>query len=202
MTTNALTPDKFWNQFIQQLSATLVGDQHWPSKWASAPEWTTLMNQVLRQTGEALGFRERNTISQEHLRLDMAFWSHPHRSDPFEEFWNVEVAIEHENNSETWFEEWVKLSHITCGLKVLITYHHHRPGKETLTERLDRVGKLHTDLKYRLAADNWLLIFGPADYGPTDKTWFAYTFDGSAFALLGTNNRVFPEDVQLAAAES
>lgn len=198
MTNAIVAPDRFWTVFIRELSTTLAQDKCWQGKWASDADWTDLMMSVLQKTGFALGFFEPKTISREYLRLDMAFYSYPRRpEDCSDRLWNLEVAIEHENSSEGWLDEWVKLSHLSCGLKVLITYHDHRPGRPSLDDKLKIAKDIYGDLSFKCPEDSWLLIFGPTYYSPI-KSWFGYTFDGRAFALHAESAQVFPGDAEVA----
>ena len=39
-------------------------------------------------------------------------------------FWDLKIAVEHENDKQDWMDEVVKLAHIRCPLKVIIGYNH------------------------------------------------------------------------------
>jgi hypothetical protein len=154
-----IRPETFWTAFVRELSDELAADQDWQRRYDSEKVWTNFMMSVLEKTGKVLEFREAATISREYLRLDMAFFSYPLRPAT-DILWNPEVAIEHENHS--WFDEWIKLSHAARGLKVLVTYHDHRPNRPTLDEKLRRAHELYVQptghcllpTAYRLLAVN------------------------------------------------
>jgi hypothetical protein len=178
---DATKPEEFWAAFILRLTTALREHPDWHDRFASDSDWTAVMKEVLQRTGYELGFREQNAIGREYLRLDMAFYSFPDRpADTSDVSWDLEVAIEHENNSEAWFDEWVKLCHIASGLKVLITYHDYREGRTSIDAKLDAALRLYRKVRYKPADGTWLLIFGPTSSRP-QNAWLGYTFDGEAF---------------------
>jgi hypothetical protein len=179
-----VTPERFWNAFVHELSSKLSQDALWRGIDLSDTAWTSIMMDVLTSTGETLGYREPGTIGREYFRLDMAFYSYPRRpTDGSDLLWNLEVAIEHENHSETWFDEWIKLAHVRSGLRVLIAYHDYREGRPSVDSKVKEALELYKGLSYAAPSlESFLLILGPA--WPTRaenrrRAWKGYTFKGT-----------------------
>jgi hypothetical protein len=108
----------------------------------------------------------------------MTWFDYPQSDGEFQHtLWNLEVAIEHENESGRWYDEFVKLSHISCGLKVLITYHNYHQGRQ-FDEVLDFATRMYPHLRYKAPEDCWLFVVGPTCQQP-GLPWFGYTFDGN-----------------------
>lgn len=173
--TTTVTPETFWNAFEGALKSETTALGNWTRQYESDPLWTGTMMQVLRNAGRQLSFADR-MIYNEYFRLDMTWFNYPD-SDFAAHLWNLEVAIEHENHSEKWYDEWVKLSHICCGLKVLITYHDYYRGK-VIEEKMKLPLEMYRRQRYKPPSDSWLIIFGPTCQTPR-APWVGYTFDGS-----------------------
>jgi hypothetical protein len=172
--TGSVTPESFWNVFESKLVAATQAQQNWTGLYESDLLWSGLMMQVSRSTGARLAFPPER-IYTEYFRLDMAWFKYPDlERDPFT--WNLEAAIEHENGAGQWYDEWVKLNHIACGLKVLVSYHNYR-GRQTLEEALEHAREIYRRLLYKPSNNSWLLIFGPTCQQP-ELPWRGYTFDG------------------------
>lgn len=68
--------------------------------------------------------------SKEYYRIDLTAWTQLKNEDyfllkdkDFEKYlWDLEVAVEHENNDKSWMDEVVKLMHVNCPLRVVIGY--------------------------------------------------------------------------------
>lgn len=118
-------------------------------------EWTKLLTQSLRVACERdLGCE---SVMQEFWpRVDIAAFDKC--EDENWTNWAFDIAIEIENNSETWEEECHKLMLLSCGLKVLISYY----GDETrLRDRVAELPKKIAARKYCRPNEEWLLLFLP-----------------------------------------
>ncbi|MEG0017017.1 MAG: hypothetical protein RR747_10655, partial [Gordonibacter sp.] len=83
-----------------------------------------LVKDVLKPKGsEGIG------LSCEYYRIDVTSWKDraaeirhdaPKNFTPY--FWDLEVAVEHENYDRHWMDEVIKLAHINCPLRVVIGY--------------------------------------------------------------------------------
>lgn len=118
----------------------------------------------------------------EYFRIDAIRWSG--RADNMTDtpgvrlkkhLWDLEVAVEHENDPLDWMDEVVKLSHIACPLRVVIGY---MPwDKRNEDQRyLDHVSKW---LKELLCKDNvqrgeFLIILGNCNTKGVKERYFGY----------------------------
>lgn len=189
--TRPITPERFWSAFATELRKAIADPgSNWPTVFSQDKSWTSLMNStVLTRLGDSLGFAKyRNSIlspvSNEWCRVDVGYFTIREPLHRFDGNWDWEVAIEHENQAfPSWLDEFVKLTHINCGLKVLITYHNYRSGA-TISDEL-RVAKDFYDCrKYRQQDDAWLLVFGQVWDEPLTQDFVAYKFDGREFEEL------------------
>ncbi|SES99395.1 hypothetical protein SAMN04487771_100322 [[Clostridium] aminophilum] len=92
-------------------------------------------------------------------------------------FWDLKIAVEHENDKTDWMDEIIKLIHIRCPLKVVISYNHCDQRSQELEQKLSHVAKWMQRLSvYRNDNEEFLIILGNA--APKDKTNGDYqTFD-------------------------
>lgn len=186
-----ITPLRFWDKFAERLKkdiSELNDRSDWLAKCKSSTEWTAFMTKSLIQLGKDLGFDKKRGIGTEFYRIDLGYFVvHDPVKDIEGKFydynWDLEVAIEHENNSSTWYYEFVKLVHINCGLKVLITYHKHNNKDTEFKNKFDILLDLYRPRQYTQRNDRWLLIFGPTSNN-LDKDFVAYKFDGKNFLPL------------------
>jgi hypothetical protein len=169
-----VSAEMFWNAFSTQLLRQAKSCSDFQMTYDSNPAWTGTVMAALRDAGLELGYKP-GKIWTEYYRLDMTWFSYPESTYPHT-LWNLEVAIEHENDSGKWYDEWVKLSHITCGLKVLISYHYHGRGR-TPEQAMEEPLKMYRCLRYKPPRDSWLVIFGPTSQEP-ERPWVGLTFDG------------------------
>ena len=94
----------------------------------------------LERLGSELGFDStRQEIAREYMLIDVGFFS---VSEGDADLWDFEVAIEHENHGDKWFDELVKLAHVQCGLRVLISYFDYASERRSLTSVLRRAEHL------------------------------------------------------------
>lgn len=172
-----VTADVFWQHYSSLLSQTLANDPTWEAKFANDKKWSDLVFGVLEKVGGGLGFHS-NQIKRNYGRkqIDMCFLS------PTGE---IEVAIEHENNSKQWYDEWVKLiSLIKCTLKVLLTYHDYRNTDFSLDLKLAGAKGIYNATPNKQPDDHWLLVFGPTIQSfrvNRSRGFEVYHFDGVSF---------------------
>ena len=73
---------------------------------------------------------EYYNYSSEYYRVDVTGWTQRKEEirasaenvKMFPYLWDLEIAVEHENSHKDWFDELVKLAHLRCPLKVVISY--------------------------------------------------------------------------------
>ena len=94
------------------------------------------------------------------------------------------VMIEVENDTEHSYEEFWKLLHSRCPLRVLITYEHEK--SHVHTEALARYARMYKAAVQYLGEDNpdaYLVIIGTRSAAPERKIeWMPYEFDGEVFS--------------------
>jgi hypothetical protein len=149
------------------------------------------MMKSLRRLGSDLGFDTPRGIGSEFYNIDMSYYRitapvQTQSGKVLDYNWDLEVAIEHENDTETWFYEFVKLVHICCGLKVIITYHNYSNYRFPLEEKFTVLTSLYAMRSYKQTRDKWLLIFGPTFNCLGDYDYVGYRFTGSQPILLET----------------
>jgi len=153
----SVSPLKFWEVFASVVKRNLVDG--WEDKYADPTKWTLLMKINLIEIGEELHFR---SIHPEYYRIDMGYYSLGSAVHNYYD-WDFEVAIEHENNGKSWnywFDEFVKLAHINCGLRVIITYlgpYQFNRFKNNFSQLIN----LLQSRKYCKNALEWLIVIGP-----------------------------------------
>ena len=89
--------------------------------------------------------------------------------------WDLEIAVEHENNSHDWMDEVVKLAHIACSLRVVIGYMPYNKRNEDQVH-LDFVSDA---LQKLMCFDNknrgeFLIILGNCDTAGKIDRFFGY----------------------------
>ena len=112
--------------------------------WSGCKEWEDKENNSTYQKHVAYKKYEKNSI----LKLNECNW-------------NLEIAIEYENNSHDWMDEVIKLCHIKCGLKVLIAYSDMK-SREQDEEKLKLAAKHMKNLTYSRpsANESFLIVLG------------------------------------------
>ena len=182
-----ITPEIFWNTFSDKLKSGINEDSNYLKYYydPNYKKWTEFIETILILIGKDFNFKkEYREISKEYFRIDFCFF----KVNPNDEYdWNLEVAIEHENSDKTWFDEFTKLTHINCGLKVLIAYHDYINDKQIDKKLNEDAKNYYLKRKYKQSPDNWLIIIGPS-YKIRDKDFVAYKFDGDTFELLENKN--------------
>ncbi|HWO90061.1 MAG TPA: hypothetical protein VNL98_13020 [Gemmatimonadales bacterium] len=126
------------------------------------------MASVIRATGGSLGYDRAHA---EYFRIDATFFSYQRYPKGLTNFlWNLELAVEHENNAGEWRYEWVKLMHIGAGLRVVIGYDHPRG----IPQRLQEAASLRRHSRYAVPGP-MLLILGPVTI-TRDSAFQAFEF--------------------------
>lgn len=128
-----------------------VGENTLSNIYESNTEWTKLMlgDKHKRDTPGAKTNSENNGIlsqvlkeidtntetEKEYYRIDLIGWKDNACKGTLQDhirksaaksmacsLWNLEVAVEHENNGNLWLDEVCKLAYIRCPLRVVISY--------------------------------------------------------------------------------
>lgn len=127
------------------------------------------------------------STSREYFRLDVSGWisKYEEMADDAKaygvnikpHFWDLVIAVEHENSLTDWSDEIVKLAHIKCPLKVLITYNHCDRRDEDFAKLFFVTKWLKKVRAFEVGDEDYLVIIGNAYNSKTKKsdyTGFGY----------------------------
>lgn len=132
---------EFYSAFVRTAREnTLVAKEMLPSfpeAWGTAtfldlyrnnePAYTELVNKyIVHKIIEDAGM----TAQHEYFRIDTVGWitryqkmeQKAHELKLSAHLWDLEIAVEHENSKQNWTDEVIKLIHVKCPLKVVISY--------------------------------------------------------------------------------
>ncbi len=119
-----ISAESFWDAFSSKLRSACLNDPDWRQHFNNRKMWTDfVMPMLTNSVGKELGFNPQNEIQEQFYRIDVIYYRvHDNPQVAFfipkgaEWNWDLEVAIEHENDSKDWHFELSKLCHINCGL--------------------------------------------------------------------------------------
>ena len=118
-----MTAQDFWEKFQEIFKEDKEGKAI--KYWLSSKAYTQFILEAIESFLEGQSFE----TSREYYRIDLIAWTQlKHRGyllkdRDFENYlWDLEVAVEHENNDKSWMDEVVKLMHINCPLRIVIGY--------------------------------------------------------------------------------
>lgn len=193
---------EFYSAFVRTAQeSTLVAKEMLPSfpeAWGTAtfldlyrnnePAYTELVNKyIVHKIIKDAGM----TPQHEYFRIDTVGWitryqemsEEAHKLDLSAHLWDLEIAVEHENSKQDWTDEVIKLIHVKCPLKVVISYSCCDERDTTEWEKLDFIARWVQEVK-ALAKGNdeeYLFIFGncfdsktKADYDTFDYRGYLY----------------------------
>ncbi len=147
--------EKFFEEFVAKSKNSSLKEYSDNTKWTILTRaWIT---EILKN------MRDDIEINYEYYKIDIIGWSqHNDKLEAKEtglvpHLWNLEFAVEHENNSKEWLDEVCKLSYIRCPLRVVIGY-----GNEKAEEKIEMVKTILRETK-AFTDDNqeFLIILGP-----------------------------------------
>ena len=122
---------EFWGRFSESL---VTKREDAEKAWKYNKDYTEF---IIGMMEEIIGKNDKGgagfETSKEYYRIDLTGWSQlrdkikadipRNESYDFQPYlWDLEVAIEHENNDKLWMDEVIKLSHIACELRIVIGY--------------------------------------------------------------------------------
>ena len=114
---------KFFNDFNSIFDVNSPTRETAVAEYPNSKTFTDFIIFQINKIIETQGLRPQN----EYFRIDSmgykARWQElPERKDFNRHLWDLEIAVEHENNSKDWLDEVIKLAHICCPLRVVIGY--------------------------------------------------------------------------------
>ena len=105
----------------------------WKVRYDNDRKWTFFIKNIIEEIIEQLPY-PRKDLSPEYLRIDYTIC--PGESNTQ---WDLDIAIEHENNPNSWEDELTKLLHINCGLRVLIAYYDNKKARDENVDILSTI---------------------------------------------------------------
>ena len=128
-----MTKEQFWNKFLSLFEEGSESLSVAQDNWNNKKKFTKLfVNDYIRKI---INENNSQTTQREYFRIDIT--SYKNRKEEAKKIakelnldncgikqylWELEVALEHENNSSEWIDEVIKLSFINCPLRVVIGY--------------------------------------------------------------------------------
>ena len=195
----------FYSAFVRTArESTLVTKEMLPSfseAWGMAtfldlyrnnePAYTELVNKYIvhKIIGDA-----GMTAQHEYFRIDTVGWitryqkmqkaTQASQLKLSAHLWDLEIAVEHENSKQDWTDEVIKLIHVKCPLKVVISYNYCDERDTNEWEKLAFIAHWMQEVKaFTKGSDEeeYLLIFGncfnsktKADYDTFDYRGYLY----------------------------
>ena len=165
------------------------------------PGFTYLVNKKI--IDEIVHDKENDIyVQHEYFRIDTTGWKKRYKELNAERakalglnrhLWDLEIAVEHENNHTDWLDELIKLIHIRCPLKVVIGYtpsdtrEHDFDKLNFAAECMNKVRAFENSSK-----EEYLIILGncaPKDkksppYSRFDYRGYLYQYDKRNFEKL------------------
>jgi hypothetical protein len=192
-----LKAQEFYNYFLQKLAED---GEDALEKYKDNREWTEYLTETFKYI---LKDKYEYKAIREYLRVDMIGWSCGNsdwgdkgwtnsKNNTLginEHCWDLEIAIEYENDPKDWMDEVIKLCHIKCGLKVVIGYSDRK--KRTLDiEKLKLAAKHMNNLKFGKpdSSEEFLVILGNAGFSKDEEDisfdFRPYVFNNDGFNPL------------------
>lgn len=205
-----ITAQNFWNEFVCIVKKKEEDKEeknrvtyNYTKKWTAYI--MNLLDELLQNEFKFVDIKNNDKrTNREYFRIDLVGWEKC-KNSKWENaakkttedaglnfhFWDLDIAIEHENNSKDWSYEVIKLCHIKCGLKVVIGYSLYEKiegGREEQDlKKLELVSENMKKLKYGSPKkeDAFLVILG--NYGKyksgykslNDIDYKAYSYNSS-----------------------
>ena len=184
----------FWKLFAEELyqslnwNSTRIND--WFNVFYKYPiPYTKKIEETMSTIGKYLGFGEHEIkISKQHHRIDCSFGKYK------DNIFNIEYAIEHENDNRTWYQELDKLRKMNQKIKrVIIAYYHWRSSSLEIVKK--DLQRQYNNNELNGINENFLFIFGPwfnnnAAYDINtikNLDYKAFIFNGINFENLNDN---------------
>lgn len=156
-------------------------------------EFTPIVTKIIEEIINETEYGGAKCTSQrEYYRIDVVGWVSKYESMKAEldknkdlnlnpHFWNLKIAVEHENSKKDWTDEIIKLIHIKCPLKVVIAYN--ECGEDRLKrdqKKLEFVAKWMRKVDAFNIGTNeeYLVIFGNAYNGKEKKDYNSFDYIG------------------------
>ena len=182
----------FFEQFTSRVTEAKYETMYKMHEAEFTPCVTKEINSIIRDMGL--------TSQNEYYRIDAIGWKGRYRELSEEKakklnlsrhLWDLEIAVEHENSKSDWTDELVKLTHICCPLKVIITYNHCDQRGEVEKNKLAYAAECMKKVRAfnSLPQEKYLIIIGNGapqnsrneSYNAFDYRGYIYNYDAEGF---------------------
>jgi hypothetical protein len=123
----------FWISLCEQIEANR---EDLESAWTDLPSFTSAMTNVISRAIKSRQASDKHVVQPEYFNIDLTKWEQKKSADneyisspsQLKQYhlkkyaWDLNIAVEHENDKDLWMDEVVKLAHIFCDLRVVIGY--------------------------------------------------------------------------------
>lgn len=186
---------RFYEQFKSEVEANICLAEYRKGGTEFTKQITEIINNIIKNSGlcpeneyyriDAIGWSDhKDLIEDEAVKARMK----PH-------LWDLEIAVEHENDIMDWTDELIKLLHISCPLKVIIGYNYCDGRDAYEQEKLLLATNLMHHVKAfqrsQLAYEQYLIILGNARamngqscYQSFDYRGYVYNYDLGKFEMI------------------
>lgn len=185
----------FYKQFI-----SCVTERKYENEYkTNEAEFTHSVTKEINGIIENMGL----TFQNEYYRIDAIGWIGRYKELSEEEakslnlsrhLWDLEIAVEHENSKADWTDELIKLIHMCCPLKVIITYNHCDQRDSVEKDKLSFAVKCMNKVKAFsfLPREEYLIIIGNGapkcsqnnSYDKFDYRGYVYDYDKEEFIRI------------------
>jgi len=139
------------------------------------------------------------THQNEYFRIDAVGWTSNYQDIQEEakelhlsaHLWNLKIAVEHENSKSDWTDEVIKLVHIKCPVKVIISYNYSDERDEPEQKRLSAAARWmqKIDAFQKGTDEEYMIILGNgcnhktdiSDYSRFDYRAYLYSRSSGSF---------------------
>lgn len=191
----------FYNAFLQETNENrIINGKRLLDIYRCDAEYTPVITKIINGIIDAAGYTHQN----EYFRIDAVGWVSRYKEmeeDAKREglhlkahLWDLKVAVEHENSKSDWSDEMMKLLHIKCPLKVVISYSHSDERGDIERKKLDFVAKwmqkiaalkTGTDEEYLVILGNgYNRKTGLSDYDTFDYIGYLYDWNKQNFVRV------------------
>ena len=196
---NASKGNKFYNLFVEKIKQITLETYK-----GKLEEFTKQVTEVINAIIE-----ESCSSQNEYFRIDAVGWtSYSAENDIKSEadkvglnthIWNLNIAVEHENNVRDWTDELVKLIHVRSPLKVIIAYNYYdirfcNTDPESDESKFQYAAKWMKKIRAfdESAKEEYMIIIGNAagkrnhnsSYNAFDYRGYQYNYDTGEFKKI------------------
>lgn len=180
----------FFNKFKSKIT-----EDKYLDVYKNNSEFTDFVTREINEIIREMGYTSQN----EYFRIDATGWIS--KADSIKDLakenemnphlWDLKIAVEHENNQFDWTDELIKLVHIRCPLKVIISYNYCDRRDDLEYQRLSFAAECmnKTDAFDNNSSEEYLIILGNCysknkDYTNFDYRGYIYNYEYKNFMAI------------------